>query len=448
MSQNQPTPVATDSRRRRSMTGAFVGTAIEWYDFFLFGTAAALVLGPTFYPSAAPGTALLASFATFWVGFLTRPLGGVLFGHLGDRLGRKNTLVATLLLMGVSTTLIGVLPGYDTLGIAAPILLVVLRACQGLAVGGEWSGAVLMATENSSKDRRITAGSWVQQGSPAGSILATVMFLLVGLLPDAQFEAWGWRVPFLFSAVLVVVGLLIRRNLEESLDFQAAKARQEVVRAPVVEVFRSSSPLVLLGAASSIIGISAAFFNNTFLLAWTTEDLGLDRQHILNILLLMAVLQFVWQPFAASLAERYGALRVMVSGLVVNLLAVLPLFLAIQARSVVLIAAALAVTTIGVCAYYAILASFISGVFPARVRYSGAALANGICACVIGGSSPLIAQWILDSTGGSPWGVAAFYAALILATIAGVTALARRSRTAGEAVPTGPRVDKELHDAH
>src|SRR5699024_376653 len=180
-------------RQTRATAGAFVGTAIEWYDFFIFGTAAALVFGKVFYPDIAPAAGILASFATFWVGFLARPLVGVLFGHLGDRLGRKNVLVATLLLMGVATTLIGVLPSYDSIGMAAPIALVVLRAAQGLAVGGEWAGATLMATENASTRKRGMAGAWVQQGAPAGSIMATVAFLLVGMMDDEAFLSWGWR---------------------------------------------------------------------------------------------------------------------------------------------------------------------------------------------------------------------------------------------------------------
>lgn len=227
------TSVLTPQQRQtRATAGAFVGTAIEWYDFFIFGTAAALVFGKVFYPDIAPAAGILASFATFWVGFLARPLGGVLFGHLGDRLGRKNVLVATLLLMGVATTLIGVLPSYASIGMAAPIALVVLRAAQGLAVGGEWAGATLMATENASTRKRGMAGAWVQQGSPAGSIMATVAFLLVGMMDDEAFLSWGWRLPFLFSAVLIIVGLIIRVKVEESADFVESRAHHKVVKVP------------------------------------------------------------------------------------------------------------------------------------------------------------------------------------------------------------------------
>ncbi|MBD7996232.1 MHS family MFS transporter [Arthrobacter sp. Sa2CUA1] len=418
------TPADQKRRQNRATAGAFVGTAIEWYDFFIFGTAAALVFGKVFFPDATPAVGILASFATFWVGFLARPLGGAFFGHLGDKFGRKNTLVATLFLMGTATTLIGVLPGYATIGVAAPVLLVILRACQGLAVGGEWAGAALMATESASAKKKGLAGAWVQQGSPAGSILATLMFLVVGGLPDDAFLSWGWRIPFLFSAVLVLVGLLIRLKVEESQDFMEAKAQQEVVKVPIVEVFRKAPAFVWLGVAASVLGIAVAFFNNTFLLSWTTSELGMPRQTVLNVLLIMAVLQFIWQPLAALLAERIGAVRVMIGGLVLNLLVIVPMFLAIMSTNAVLIAVVLGVATLGGTAYYAMLASFLTSAFPANVRYTGVALANGLCASLIGGSTPLIAQFVLTSVG--PWGVAAFYAVIAVVTVGGVWGLHRR----------------------
>lgn len=416
-------------KQRRATAGAFVGTAIEWYDFFIFGTAAALVFGKVFYPDVAPGVGILASFATFWVGFLARPLGGVLFGHLGDRFGRKNVLVATLFLMGSATALIGLLPTYAQIGVTAPILLVILRAAQGLAVGGEWAGATLMATESASEKKKGLAGAWVQQGSPAGSILATIMFLIVGRLPDAAFMSWGWRIPFLLSAVLVAVGLVIRSKVEESKDFLETKQQAEVVRVPVVEVFRRASVYVWLGVAASVLGIAIAFFNNTFLLSWTTRPVaaggyGMHRQSVLNILLIMAILQFIWQPIAAKIAEHVGTTRVMIGGLLLNLVIIVPLFLAIMTANPLLIAVVLGVSLLGGTSYYAMLASFISRAFPANVRFTGVALANGLCASIIGGSTPLIAQTILNAFG--PWGVAVFYGVLAVATLLGVWGLHRK----------------------
>lgn len=420
-------------RQRRSMVGAFVGTAIEWYDFYLFGTAAALVFSKVFYPEIAPGAALLASFATFWVGFLMRPIGGMVFGHFGDTVGRKNILVITLLLMGAATACIGLLPGYAQIGIAAPILLVLLRGLQGFAVGGEWGGAVLLSTENATAGKKGMAGAWVQQGSPAGSILATVAFLLVGLLPDDAFYSWGWRIPFLLSAVLVLVGLVIRMKVEESEDFVATKQAARTVKSPVLEALTQAPVLVALGVAASIMGISLAYFTNTFLLAWTTGTYGIDRQLMLNILLGMAIVQFIWQPIAAKLAERFGTVRVMVIGLIFALVMVVPFFAAIASADPMLIAITLYLTTLGGTAYYALLASQLAAAFPPHIRYSGVSLAYQLCATLIGGTTPLVAQWILQISGGNPWAVAGYYAVMLVATVLGVIGLAKAAeRRAGD----------------
>ena len=425
-----------EARARLSTTAAFIGTAIEWYDFFIFGTAAALVFGTVFYPEASPASALMASFATFWVGFLARPIGGIIFGHLGDRIGRKNILVITLVMMGVATTCIGLLPGYATWGTMAPIALVLLRAVQGLAVGGEWGGAVVLATENSSEERKGWAGMWVQQGSPAGSILSTLVFIAVGQLDDKQFLSWGWRIPFLLSAVLVIVGLLIRLRVEESKEFEEVRERQDEVRVPLAEVFRVAPLVVLLGVGASVMGIASAYFNNTFTLAWATTDLGIDRQKMLNILLVGAMAQFLWQPVAARFSSRFGAARVMIVGLSFCALMIVPKFLALISTQALPIIVTLILSTVGSTAYYAMLASFLSAAFPANVRYTGVSVAYQLCATLIGGATPLIGQALLNSTGGSPWAVAAFYGSLLLVTAVSVAALARHlnKKTAPEMV--------------
>ncbi len=439
MTVSAPPPLAARRQQTRATAGAFVGTAIEWYDFYIFGTAAALVFSRVFYPDIAPGAGILASFATFWVGFLARPIGGLVFGHFGDRIGRKRVLVITLLMMGAATTLIGVLPGYATIGAAAPVLLVLLRALQGFAVGGEWGGAVLLATESAPERKKGLAGAWVQQGSPAGSILATVVFLLVGQLPDEQFLAWGWRIPFLVSALLVVVALIIRLAVRESQEFLDTKATRAVAKVPLVEVFHTVPGTVLLGIAASVLGIALAYFTNTFLLAWTTTSLGMNRQLVLNILLGMAVLQFIWQPIAALLAERIGARTVMVAGLALCLVMVVPFFLAIIAANAVGIAVTLYITALGGTAYYALLATYLASAFPTNVRYTGVSAAYQLCATLIGGSTPLIAQALLGGAG--PWGVAVFYALMIAATVAGVWGLgtaARRRASRAAAVAAEP----------
>ncbi|UOQ56815.1 MHS family MFS transporter [Leucobacter allii] len=405
--------------------GAFVGTAIEWYDFFIFGTAAALVFSRVFYPDIAPGAGLLASFATFWVGFLARPLGGIVFGHFGDKFGRKNVLVVTLLLMGIATTLIGALPSYAQIGIAAPILLVLLRALQGFAVGGEWGGAVLLATEGADAQKKGLAGTWVQQGSPAGAILAAVIFLIVGNLPDAQFFSWGWRIPFLLSAVLVIVALLIRMRVQESEEFVATKATRQVVKVPLIRVFATAPRALVFGILASILGISVAYFTNTFLLAWTTGTLEMDRQTIQLILLVGSIFQFIWQPIAALIAERVGAPAVMIASLALTLLLVVPFFLAIMSQNYVFLAVMAVLNTCAGAGYYGLLANALAEAFDVNVRYTGVSAAYQICATIIGGSTPLIAQSLL--TGVGPWAVAIYYAALVLLTVLGVLGLRRVS---------------------
>ncbi|MEV0623871.1 MFS transporter [Nonomuraea sp. NPDC050404] len=422
-------PDATPASRqsRRATIASFIGTALEWYDFFIYGTAAALVFGTLFFPESDTATGTLAAFATFWVGFLARPLGGILFGHIGDRVGRKNVLVITLILMGTATTLIGVLPTYSSIGYAAPVLLVLLRALQGLAVGGEWGGAVLMATESADGKRRGMAGMWVQQGSPAGALLATLVFVVVGRLPDDVFLQWGWRVPFLLSAILVVVGLVVRLAVEESAEFSAARDTEPAVRLPLVTVLRTAWRLVALGVGASALGISAAYFTNTFLVSWATTALGVSRQTMLDVLLVTSLVQFLWQPVAALIAHRIGALRVMTGALVGNIVVAVPMFLLITTGDGLMITIALALSVVTGASYYALLAGFLAQVFPVKVRYTGISLAYQLCSTIIGGSTPLVAQWLLTGSGGSHWPVVGHYVALLVLTLGCVLALARRT---------------------
>lgn len=414
-------------RGRKATLGAFVGTAIEWYDFYIFGTAAALVFGRLFYPEADAATGLLASFATFWIGFLARPIGGLVFGHIGDRIGRKNTLVITLLLMGLATTGVGLLPTYAAIGGGAPLLLVLLRAVQGLAVGGEWGGAVVLATESASRERKGFAGMWVQQGSPAGAVLASVMFLLVGRLPEEAFLGWGWRVPFLLSAVLVFVALVIRTRLEESEEFIRSKQNHSVAKVPVAEVFRTARAQVFLGIGASIMGISAAYFSNTFVLSWTTTELAVPRQTMLNVMLAISILQFIWQPVAARISSRIGRTKLMMFALLGNVVIAVPMFLLILTRDPMLIGLGLSLSIITGASYYAMLAGLLAESFPANVRYTGVSVAYQVCSSIIGGSTPLVAQYLLNISGGSHWAVVGYYMALLLVTAACVLALSKRT---------------------
>ena len=431
-----PTQPRASAQARRAGTASFIGTTIEWYDFYIYGTASALVFGKLFFPDISPAAGIMASFATFWVGFLARPLGGVVFGHLGDRIGRKKTLVATLLMMGTATFLVGCLPTYAAIGAGAPVLLAVLRAVQGVAVGGEWGGAVLMASESAPKGRGVLFGMFAQQGSPAGSILATLMFLLFGMMPHESFLAWGWRVPFLLSAVLVIVGLVIRLRVTESPEFAELRRQAKVARLPVAELLRTSWPAVLLGVGASAMGIASAYFVNTFMLSWATNDLGMAEQSMLNVLLGTSIVQFCWQPIAALIAERVGTTRFMTISLAGSMVLSVPMFLLVGTKAPLLAFVGIALTTITTSGYYAVLAGFLARAFAPRVRYTGISLAYQLCSTLIGGTTPLIAEALL-TTSGSIWPVVGFQLGLLALTIACVAGLAVYGRHhAGSDMPT------------
>jgi MFS family permease len=279
------TPAGPYANARKVAAATFIGTTIEWYDFFIYGAAAALVFGPQFFPTFSPVAGVLAAFGAFAAGFVARPLGGLLFGHFGDRLGRKRTLVASLLLMGLGTFAIALLPTYEQIGVAAPLLLVALRVMQGLGVGGEWGGAVLMAIEHAPASRRAFYSSFPQMGIPSGTILSNLVFLVVGvLLSPQQFAAWGWRVPFLLSALLVVIALVIRVRLEESPEFQAAKGRGDVRRLPALDVLRTSPIAVLCGMGVSLAPSAVGYLFSVYLLSYGTTEIGLSRQTMLLLI--------------------------------------------------------------------------------------------------------------------------------------------------------------------
>ncbi|MBP6684973.1 MAG: MFS transporter [Leucobacter sp.] len=415
-------PAERESHIKKARLAAFLGTTVEWYDFFIYSTAAALAFGPVFFPDQTAGTALLLSFATFWAGFLARPIGGIVFGHLGDKFGRKNTLVATLLIMGIATFCIGVLPGADTIGVWAPTLLVILRALQGFAVGGEWGGAVLLASESGSKSKVVRGGMFVQQGSPAGNILATAAFALAALLPADAFISWGWRLPFLFSAVLVIIGLVIRARLDESPEFIAQQTAREAIKVPIAELFKNHWKQVIAGVFASATGIGMAYFVSAFMLAYTTTSLGIDRGIMLNVLLINAIAQFLWQPIATRIAEKVGSAKFMAWSLAAQAILVVPMFLLVNTGSIVAIAAGIIASTVAGSGYYAVLAGFLAQAFPVEVRYTGVSFAYQASSTLIGGTTPLLAQSFLVSMG---WqGVAGFNILLVAVTIAGVLALA------------------------
>jgi MFS transporter, MHS family, shikimate and dehydroshikimate transport protein len=292
---------------RKVALASLIGTTIEWYDFFIYGTAAALVFPALFFPEFSETAGTLAAFATFGVGFFARPVGGIVFGHFGDRVGRKTMLVLTLTIMGVATTLIGLLPTYAAIGVAAPLLLVVLRFAQGLGVGGEWGGAVLMAVEHSPAERRGFFGSWPQMGVPAGLILSNLIFLAVATLPEEQFLAWGWRIPFLLSIFLVGVGLFIRLRIMESPAFRRVQESNTEARMPIVDVVRTYSKQVLLAAGAFLVINAYFYILVSYLINYATAEAGMSNSTILTVVLIASVVSFFAMPLFAALSDRSPA---------------------------------------------------------------------------------------------------------------------------------------------
>ncbi len=384
----------------RAGFGAFIGSTIEWFDFYIYGTAAALVFDKVFFPELEGPIGTLVAFATFWVGFLARPIGGIIFGHYGDRLGRKKTLVITLLMMGISTTAIGLLPGYASIGIAAPILLVCIRMIQGIGLGGEWGGSVLIASEHAPKGKSVLYGAFAQQGSPVGNTLSTVSFLAISQLPDDAFVSWGWRVPFLASAALVMVGLLVRLKVAESPAMAKLIEKKEVVKLPLTEVLRSHPMLIVLGIGACTIGLSATYFKSTFALSWATTSLDFDRSSFLTIILVANITQIIVQPFGAVIATRMKSWSRAVIVMLVPELVLMPvMFVLISTENYGLAMLGVAVATIPHCLYYAALAGMLASRFPAHLRYTGISLCYQLCGTLLGGTTPIIGQFLLNRTG-------------------------------------------------
>ncbi|WP_406468121.1 MFS transporter [Streptomyces sp. NBC_01594] len=400
MSASTATPRERTRAANRAGFGAFIGSTIEWFDFYIYGTAAALVFDKVFFPELDGAIGTLVAFATFWVGFLARPIGGVIFGHYGDRLGRKKTLVITLLMMGISTTAIGLLPGYASIGIAAPILLVAIRMVQGIGLGGEWGGSVLIASEHAPKGKSVLYGAFAQQGSPVGNTLSTLSFLAISQLPDEAFVSWGWRLPFLFSAALVIVGLFVRLKVAESPAMANLIQKKEVVKVPLTEVLRTQPMLIVLGIGACTIGLSATYFKSTFALSWATSSLDFDRSSFLTIILVANITQIVVQPFGALIATRMKSWSRAVTVMLLPELALMPLmFILISTENYGLAMVGVAVATIPHCLYYAALAGMLASRFPAHLRYTGISLCYQLCGTLLGGTTPIIGQFLLNRTG-------------------------------------------------
>jgi metabolite-proton symporter len=408
---------------RRVAVASAVGTTIEWYDFFIYGTAAATVFGPRFFPQVSPVVATLASFATFGVGFIARPVGGVVMGHFGDRAGRKSMLVWSLLLMGLSTLGIGLLPDYSQIGIWAPVLLVTLRLVQGFALGGEWGGAVLMSVEHAPSEQRGFYGSVVALGLPLGIVLSNGVFLASSVLVDpAAFVAWGWRVPFLASAVLIGVGVFIRLGVTESPVFSDVRRHGGTRRVPVVDVVRTSTRTVLL-AAGSYTGISAlGYIGLVYYVSYATRVLGLSLPTVLAPLLGAAVV-FAGSVVAfARWSDRIGRRRIMLWGNAALVVWSAVFFPLLDTQSVPIIWMTLCVMLALQGAYIGTQPAVFAELFPPAIRYSGASLSNTLGTILGGAPAPFIAAALYDTFGSSN-AVGVYMTMLALVSWASVLAL-------------------------
>lgn len=401
MSASAPQASAHQGPRRRAVIASTVGTTIEWYDFFLYNTAAALIFPALFFPHQAAYTGILLSFGTQFVGFAVRPIGAAFFGHFGDRVGRKAMLVTTLVLMGVSTFLIGLLPTYRAIGYAAPVLLTLLRIVQGLGVGGEWGGSVLLSMEWGTRRRRGLMASWPQLGVPLGLVLSTGAVRVFSSLTGHQFDTWGWRVPFLISIVLVGVGLYVRLRVLESPEFVEVRDREGLVRRPLVEVVRRQWGAILSSAFVRMSEQAPFYLFTAFVLTYGTARLKLNRTDLLNDVLLAATLGLVTVPLFGYLSDRFGRRLVYGIGIVCTGLYAFPYFGLLDTKTSGLVMLGIVVSLIGHDIQYGPQAALIAEAFGPNVRYSGAGLGYQLASVIAGGPAPLIATQILKSTGSS-----------------------------------------------
>ena len=405
---------------RQVAFASFIGTAIEWYDFFLYGTTAALVFPKLFFPQLSAFSALLASFGTFGVAFVARPVGGILFGHFGDRIGRKSMLVITLMLMGSATFLIGLVPTFNQVGYIAPVLLILLRFLQGLAVGGEWGGATLMVIEHAPEKTRYFYAAWPQTGAAIGGLLSVGVLAVFSALPDDQFFDWGWRVPFLLSIFLIAVGLFIRLRIVESPVFTRVKHLGLESRAPVIEVLRDYPMAIVLATGVSFIIYVQTYIINTFVPSYATAQIGVPRGVVLTGLMLASVAQFCVTVPAGVVAARVGTRSVALAGVLMTVFMAFPFFLLIDTGSPLLIWLALGLFPIGNSLLYGVLGALTAELFPAHLRYSGISFSNQMAGLPGGAFTPIIATTLVNWSGGKSWPVAAYLAMAALCSLAAI----------------------------
>ncbi|WP_445996483.1 MFS transporter [Okibacterium fritillariae] len=425
-------PTVSGSDAARIARAAFVGTALEWYDYFLFGTAAALVFNRLFFTELDATAATLAAFATFGVGFAARPIGALLFGYIGDKYGRRPALLTTIVMIGCATGLIGFLPDFGSIGLAAPIMLAVLRLLQGLAVGGEWGGAVTIAVEHAPLEKRGRFAALVQIGSPVGTLVSSGAFALALLLPPDVFDAWGWRLPFLAAFPLLGVALYIRLKVEESPIFQDLVKQEQRSRIPAVDVFRKAGGRLLVAIAAAMLGVGGFYMITTFVVSYGTNTLGVDRGVMVNATLVAAAFQIVVTVFAGRLGEKFGAGRMTVIGGLLTAVAAFPMFWLIDTKNPLAIIVAVTVGIAIVTIAYAVTGALLTELFPPELRYSGVALGYNIAGALTG-FLPLIATAFLAASGNASWSAALILIVISLITVLG-GALGERLRITDKAI--------------
>ncbi|MGC4973099.1 MFS transporter [Streptomyces sp. DT199] len=399
----------------RLAAASLAGTAIEFYDFFVYGTAAALILGPLFFPTFSPVAGTLAAFATFGVGFVARPLGSVLFGHIGDRRGRRPVLVASLLLTGASTVAVGCVPTYESIGVAAPLLLLVLRFLQGLGLGGEWGGAVLLAVEHAPAERRVLWSSFPQVGPALGFLLANGVVLgLSAALTEAQFAAWGWRVPFWAAGVLAVAGLWLRSSLTESPSFLQI---DDHARVPLAEVVRDHWRLLLLTGGGLAIGYAIFYAVTTWSLAYGTERLGVSRSVMLTCIMGAVLVKGALTPLVALLGDRFGRRPLCLIGCAAAALWMFPMVALLSTGAPLPMFLGFLGAMLAFITMFAVIAAYLPELYEPRVRCTGAALGYNLGGVVGGALTPIVATALAEQGGRVPWGVAAYLTAIALLSL-------------------------------
>ncbi|WP_158891693.1 MFS transporter [Amycolatopsis anabasis] len=413
---------------RRAALASAIGTTIEWYDFFLYNTAAALIFPQLFFPASSSYAGAMQSFATYAVGFAARPVGAAIFGYWGDRIGRKATLIITLLLMGIASGVVGLLPGTETIGFAAPLILVTLRLVQGIAIGGEWSGSVLLAMEWGDQRRRGLLASFAQIGVPVGLVLGTGgMTLLSAVLPEPAFDSWGWRLPFLASLILVGVGLVIRLRILETPMFAAVVAEKRTSRSPVVEVVRHHWREILLSAGLRFSEQMPFYLFTSYVLVYVVSERDLSKTFVLNAVLIAAALELATIPWFSQLSDRLGRKRVYLTGAVLTGLLAFPYFAVLENGAPALIFVAVVVSMIPHAMQYGPQAALIGESFPTHLRYGGAGLGYQLASVFAGGPAPLLATWLLHATG-TPFSISIYIVLAAVVTVLSCWFLPDRSR--------------------